>query len=127
MNIVEAFVYGIPRVSSEDGTFMTVGTGKPGVVAISDLTVHRPIVELVHPAQIKFMESDNISSRQSAFIIYVIDEMHKMQIIRKPHPYGSKIDLLKRLPLKHGPAKKGGGLTFAQMKGCFYAGAKQRH
>lgn len=128
MNIVEAFVYGIPRVTSKDGTFMTVGTGKSGMVNISDLTVHRPFVELVHPAQIRFMVSDIISSRQSKFIIYFIDELRKMQVVGEPLDSDAyKVNLLKRLPLRHGPAKKPTGLTFAQMKGCFYAGTKQRH
>ena len=127
MNIAEAFVYGIPRVTSKDGTFMTVTSTKPGVVNISDLTVHRPFVVLTHPAQIKFMESDNISSRQAEFIRYFIGELRKMQVVGDTFQMNNcVVELLKRLPLKHGPAKSQ-GLTFAQMRGCLYAGAKQRH
>ena len=121
MNIVEAFVYGIPRVASYDGVFMTVGTGKPGVVNISDLTVHRPFVVLVHPAQIRFMEA-NIDHRQAEFIEYFFEELRKMQIIGDSmNPNELKVDLLKRLPLKKGPARKPvNRMTFAQMRGCFH-------
>ena len=127
MNIAEAFVYGIPRVTSKDGTFMTVTSTKPGVVNISDLTVHRPFVELTHPTLIKFTEN-NISTRQAEFIRYFIGELQKMQVVGDTFQLDNNmVELLKRLPLKHGPAKKPGGLTFAQMKGCLYAGAKQGH
>ena len=129
MNIVEAFVYGIPRVTSDDGLFMTVGTGKPGVVNISDLTSHRPIIELVHPSQIRLSFSENEQTyRRADFISEFLSGLARMDVITEPvELYGDKVNLIKRLPLKHGPAKKDGGLTFAQMKGCFYAGAKQRH